>query len=126
MDRTERAAQIWPLLAHCATHRQTLSYELLAQLIGVPRPGLGQLLEPIQSHCIILNIPLLTSLVVGKITGLPGEGFIGAADVPEAQARVYRFDWLAHPTPSPEELKASVQRLPTNGRPLEELMEKLQ
>jgi len=126
MNRSERAAQIWPLLADCATHRRTLSYEQLSQLIGVPRPGLGQLLEPIQSHCIIIAIPPLTSLVVSEVTGLPGGGFIGAADVQEAQARVYRFDWLAHSPPGPEELEASVRRLPSNGRTLGELLEEIQ
>lgn len=52
-----------------------------------------------------------------------GAGFIGAEVVPQAQARVYRFNWLEFPTPSPEELESSVQQLPTNGRPLDELTE---
>ena len=35
---------------------------LLGRLIGVPRQGLGQLLEPIQSFCIVKHLPALTSL----------------------------------------------------------------
>src|SRR5262249_5096427 len=52
LTRSERATQIWPILTLCASRRQTLTYDLLGRLIGVPRQGLGQLLEPIQSYCI--------------------------------------------------------------------------
>jgi hypothetical protein len=75
MTKTERAAQIWSLLSLCAGQRQTLSYDLLANLIGVVRPGLGQLLESIQSFCILHESPPLTSLVVSADNGLPGDGF---------------------------------------------------
>jgi hypothetical protein len=85
MTKSERAAQIWPILALCASQRQTLSYDQLGRLIGVPRQGLGQLLEPIQSYCIIHRRPPLTVLVVSDVDGVPGSGFIGAQDVPSAQ-----------------------------------------
>ena len=35
MTRSERAAQIWPLLCFCASHRQTVTYEVLARLTGM-------------------------------------------------------------------------------------------
>lgn len=122
MNRSQRAAQIWPLLAFCATHRQILNYDLLSRLIGVPRPGLGQLLEPIQSYCILNDLPPLTSLVVSEKSGLPGEGFIGASDVPEAQARVFSFSWIADKVPTPEQLEHAAQSLPSNGRTLTDLL----
>lgn len=125
MNRYERAVQIWPLLILAAGQRQTLSYDLLGQLIGVPRVGLGQLLEPIQSYCILRELPPLTSLVVSGTSGLPGSGFIGAADVPNAQADVYRFDWLTLEKPMRDALEEAVERLPTNGRPLSELVDAL-
>jgi len=53
MTRSERAAQIWPILTLCAKQYQILTYDLLGRLIGVPRQGLGQLLEPVQSYCLI-------------------------------------------------------------------------
>lgn len=121
MTREERAAQIWSLLTMAAQHRIVLTYEILGRHIGVPRQGLGQLLEPIQSYCIISSLPPLSSLVVSEVSGLPGEGFIAASDVPKAQAEVFARDWVAAPPPDPDALKRAVQRLPSNGRSLEEL-----
>lgn len=123
MTRSERAAQIWPLLTFCATHRHVLTYELLSRLIGVLRPGLGQLLEPIQSYCILHDLPPLTSLVVSEITGLPGEGFMAAADLPEAQVRVFGYSWLDRGVPTPEELEQAVEALPSRGRALSDLLQ---
>ena len=122
MTKGERAAQIWPLLTICASRRHTLTYDLIGRLIGVPRKGLGQLLEPIQSYCIIHRLAPLTSLVVSDTSGLPGEGFIGASDVSGAQAKVYTFDWLGISPPDPSLLEEAARRLPSNGRSLEELL----
>ena len=121
MKREERAVQIWSLLIFSARNRQILSYDLLSKLIGVPRPGLGQLLEPIQSYCILNSLPALTSLVVSEITGLPGEGFIGAQDVSKAQAKVFNYEWLSGIYPKAEDFKEAVQKLPSNGRSLDAL-----
>ena len=121
MKKSERAAQIWPLLSWCAAHRQTMSYDQLSKLIQVPRQGLGQLLEPIQSLCILRDLPALTSVVVGEKSGSPGEGFIAAADVAQAQADVYAYDWLSASTPGPDELEEAVRQLPSNGRSLSDL-----
>lgn len=121
MNRSQRSAQIWPLLSLCASQRQTLTYDLLSRLIGVPRPGLGQLLEPIQSLCILQELPPLTCLVVSGESGLPGAGFIGAADVPGAQQRCFAHDWLTMSTPTEEDFEQAVRRLPSNGQSLQEL-----
>ncbi|MBM3986141.1 MAG: hypothetical protein FJ296_10725 [Planctomycetes bacterium] len=121
MKREQRAAQIWSLLALCASRRQILTYGELSQLIGVPNPYLGQLLEPVQSFCLTSKLPPLTSLVVSERTGIPGAGFIAAADVPSAQAQVFAFNWLSTPAPTPEQFEQAVSALPSNGRPLAEL-----
>jgi hypothetical protein len=121
MTKGERAAQIWPLLSLCAARRQTLTYELLGRLIGVPRQGLGQLLEPIQSFCLLNGLHPLTSLVVSDITGLPGEGFIGASDVPANQAKVFAHDWLSTSPPTAQVLEDASRQLPSNGKSLSEL-----
>jgi len=110
MDASERAAQIWPVLVLAAHNRQTLTYDLLGQIIGVPHFGLGQLLEPIQAYCQAhkpLELPPLTSLVVGKDDGMPGSGFIAASDIPLAHARVFNYDWLGERTPMPDDLRAA-------------------
>jgi len=70
MTRSERACQIWGILAWAARNRQSLTYAHLSKLIGVPAAGLGKLLEPIQSFCLLKRLPPLTILVVKKSTGL--------------------------------------------------------
>jgi hypothetical protein len=124
MNRSERAAQIWPLLVHCALHRQSVTYDHVGKLIGVPRQGLGQLLEPIQSHCILKELPALTSLVIGRATGMPGEGFIAAADVPAEQALVFSWKWLDAAPPGAAELEDAATKLSSNGTSLLELKAK--
>ena len=116
MQSHERAAQIWPLLSWAATNRQVLSYDLVGKLIGVPRFGLAQLLEPIQSHCLIRGLPAQTVLVAND-TGAPGTGFIAAKNVPGKQARVFRHNWLEEHTPTPEEFLAAVRERPSCGIP---------
>jgi hypothetical protein len=111
----ERAAQIWPVLTLAAKNRQILSYEILSRLVGVPRAGLGHLLEPIQSYCLLQDLPPLTILVVSSESGLPGSGFVAAADIPRNQALVFAFEWLAVGCPSPEDLKEAVTDRPSNG-----------
>ncbi|MDP3149444.1 MAG: hypothetical protein Q8N83_09990 [Ignavibacteria bacterium] len=102
MTRQERATQIWPILTLCASKRQLLVYEDLSWLISVPLHGLGQLLEPIQSYCIANNLPALTSIVIRSTDGIPGEGFIAAPNVPNAQAEVFSFDWSQQSCPLPD------------------------
>jgi hypothetical protein len=125
VTREERAAQIWPILTLCAAQRQTLTYGLLGKHIGMFQGGLGQLLEPIQSYCLLKRLPALSSLVVSDVTGLPGEGFIAASDVPGEQAKVYRHDWRSADVPSAQAFAAAVTKLPSNGRPLQELLKEV-
>jgi len=117
MNRSERASQIWAVLAWAAKSRQSLTYGQLGKLIGVPTAGLGPLLEPIQSYCITKGLPPLTVLVVQQESGLPGSGFTGAtaSQFPRAQAEVFAKDWLEHGNPQPEKLELAVQQLPSNG-----------
>lgn len=111
----ERAAQIWPILSLAAWNRQVLTYDLVGKLIGVPRQGLGRLLEPIQSYCLVKGLPPLTILVVSEETGIPGTGFVAAADIPRTQVKVFSHDWLSHDVPSPEDLEQAVRQQPSNG-----------
>jgi hypothetical protein len=117
MKRSERASQIWAVLAWAAKNRQSLTYTQLSNLIGVPPPGLGQLLEPIQSYCSINNLPPLTILVVQQESGLPGSGFTGASagDLAKAQMTVFSEDWLTHGNPQPDKLESAVTQSLSNG-----------
>ncbi len=94
MNRAQRAQQLWSLLVVSATSRQVLTYDLVAKATGVVRPSIGDFLRPIQQYCTENKLPPLTSLVVSELTGLPGEGFIAASDVPLTHVRVFQFDWL--------------------------------
>lgn len=118
MTRFERAAQVWPLLVLCASHRQTLTYVTLGQLTGMAPQGLGMILEPIQSFCLLNRQPALSSLVVGAKSGTPGEGFIAAEDVPGEHASVFEWTWLKQKPPSAADLESAVKRLPSNGKSL--------
>ena len=78
MTKSDRASKIWAVLAWAAKHRQTLTYTHLSRLIGGLPLGLGQWLEPIQSYCILENLPPLTILVIQQDSGVPGTGFTGS------------------------------------------------
>lgn len=121
MNRSERASQIWAVLALAASNRQSLTYGMLSRLIGVPAAGMGKLLEPIQSYCILKELPPLTLLVVQKTSGLPGRGFVGAkaADYARDQMRIFEFNWLAHGNPQPERLELAALELPSNGEEID-------
>jgi hypothetical protein len=89
-----------------------LTYDIVARLTGVVRPSIGDFLRPIQQYCTEQGLPPLTSLVVSEQDGLPGQGFIAAADVPTAQVRVFQHAWLATPAPTAEQLEAAYSRAP--------------
>src|SRR5687768_9930952 len=108
MQIPDRAAQIWAVLAFAATNRQVITYRILGQLIGVPARGLGQLLEPVQSYCLVHKLPPLTILVVSEESGMPSAGFTAADEIPRNQLSVFQFDWLGHRCPSPEALQAAL------------------
>jgi hypothetical protein len=115
MNMNERAWQVWPLLAFAAQHRQTLTYEIVGKLTGMATPGLGSVLEPIQSYCLLNELPALSALVVNKMTGLPGTGFIAAHDVPRELIRIFNHDWRSQGCPSPDAFADAVRRRPSNG-----------
>lgn len=105
----QRAVQIWSVLALAARNRQVLTYDILSELVGVPRQGLGQLIEPIQSYCLLRNLPPLTILVVRQDTGLPGAGFTAAGEIPATQVRVFKHDWRRQACPTTEEFEEAVR-----------------
>jgi len=115
MTKYERAAQLWSVLALAASNRQVLTYDIVARLVGVPRPAIGGFLAPIQAHCIQNSLPPLTILVVSEQTGLPGKGFIGAEDIPKAQIDVFSYDWIAHGSPAVDDFETSDQASLTNN-----------
>lgn len=109
MTQNERAVQIWSVLALAARNRQVLTYSILAGLVGIPRQGLANYLDPIQSYCMRHNLPPLTVLVVSEEPGVPLSGFTAAEDIPRAQQRVFSYDWLEHGCPSSDDFGEAVR-----------------
>ena len=95
-----------------ANSRQILTYDIVARATGVLRPSIGDFLRPIQQYCTEQSLPPLTSLIVSDQTGLPGDGFIAAADVPKAHIQVFEHRWLEKPAPSVEQFESAYQRAP--------------
>jgi hypothetical protein len=117
MTTYERSQQIWSVLCLAARNRQVLTYDIVGRLIGVPRQGLGNLLEPIQSICLIKGWPALTCLVVSETSGLPSPGFVAAPDVPAELIKVFKKDWLSEPAPSADDFERAAKEKPSNGIP---------
>ncbi len=115
MTKFERANQIWSVLALAAHNRQVLTYDMVARLTGMARAGLGRCLEPIQSYCLVHDLQPLTILVVSQETGMPSAELVAAQDIPRFQQEVFRYDWLAHGAPSPDDFEKAVSERPSNG-----------
>lgn len=111
MKREERAQQLWSILVLAARNRQVLTYEIIAQACGVPAPSIGDFLRPIQQLCTERELPPITSLIVNKNTGLPGEGFL-TESVPLAQLQSFSCNWLAIQAPSAEDFASAYTRAP--------------
>lgn len=105
MTKYDRAAQFWSVLVLAARTQQVLSYSMLEKLTGIPKPGVGEFLGPIQEYCKRNDLPPITSLVVNEKNGLPSSGFTQATDIFGAQARVFVFDWFSERTPTPEDFE---------------------
>src|SRR5438552_787020 len=96
MSVEHRAAQLWPLLAYAATRHQILTYGEVGKLMGVAPRGLGRLLEPLQSYCLLRKIPPITAIMVRRNTGRPGSGFSATPNPTQDQHEVFAFRWLEH------------------------------
>jgi hypothetical protein len=48
---------------------------------------------------------------VQEESGVPGEGFIAAAQIPELQQRVFQRDWLEH-CPSSDDFEEALRQQP--------------
>ncbi|HLX17160.1 MAG TPA: hypothetical protein VKS24_18400 [Bradyrhizobium sp.] len=93
-----------------AKNRQTTTYLGLSQLMfGKDAAGvLAQIMGHIAFYCIDNDLPPLTSLVVGKGRGVPGEEIpIDPATIDQRREEVYGRDWYDVYPPSEEELAAS-------------------
>jgi len=106
----DRAIQAWLILVSAAKNRQTLTYEGLSELMyGHKAQGvLDKILGHIAFYCQKEHLPLLTSIVVGKKRGAPGEAIpIDLSQIDSERERVYKEDWFNIYPPTAEELSAA-------------------
>jgi len=89
------AGMLWPILVDAAKDKRKPTYSDLAPIINTNPLSVRNALDPIQRHCIDYKLPPLTSIVVGKNTGIPGDGFIAwdIDDIETAQQIVYQQNW---------------------------------
>jgi hypothetical protein len=104
MTRSEHAARLGPILVSAALNRQTYTYGMVSQHLGVPANGLAQILGHIMVYCRVKGLPPLTVLVVNAETGKPGLGLETSTDFDLDRERVYRYRWIEHPAPHAAEL----------------------
>lgn len=107
--RASRALQIWQILISAASDRRTLTYGMLADMLGFE--GAGVLAHPlghIMYYCRRNGLPPLTVLVVNQRTGLPGKG-LTKTELNADREKVFDYDWFAIYPPTIEELREAAE-----------------
>jgi len=105
----ERSMQIWSVLVGCAHNRQTITYKLLAGLIGMGAGTLSRPLGHVMRYCDGSDLPALTSLVVKKGGGKPGSGLetVPSGQMDKMREAVYRYEWYKDLPPTIKQLENS-------------------
>ena len=107
-----RAVQAWQILVGKAMNRQTLTYLLLSRLMyGKDAQGvLAAILGHIAYYCEDHGLPPLTTIVVGKKRGTPGESIpVDESRLDELRESVYDHDWYDVYPPSADDFEAAYQ-----------------
>jgi hypothetical protein len=90
-----------------AMNRQTFTYEILSiKMYRKKAAGvLDQILGHVAFYCIDNDLPALTSIVVGKGRGTPGDDIpIEQGNMDAHREKTYDFDWYSVYLPTAEEL----------------------
>lgn len=111
-----RALQIWQILISEARNRRTITYEMLADMLGYKGAGaLGKRLGPIWAFCKYHNLPPLTVIVVGKDSGEPGEGLEEYKDIggsfDQTRENVFKYNWFSLYPPSESDFKQAWEEI---------------
>jgi hypothetical protein len=112
-NHAARAVQAWQILVCKAQNRQTVTYKALSEIMyGKSAAGvLAQILGHIAFFCIDNKLPALTSIVVGKGSGAPGDEIpIDPAAIDEEREKVYRRDWFNIYPPSESDLHTAYSK----------------
>ena len=102
-----RAPQCWQILVSNAWNHSIITYQELADIMGIHRRPLNLILGYIMNYCVHNQLPPLTSIVVNQDTGVPGEGFTAeeAAKVPSQHIKVFRYNWFDLVPPTIEDFQ---------------------
>lgn len=96
--RLQRATQIWQVLIAAANNRQILTYEIVAELIGLGRKGaiaIKLYLAIIMRYCKRYHLPPITALIVQKGVGRPGGGLKTLSNDPDRdREKVFAHNWF--------------------------------
>jgi hypothetical protein len=108
-----RAVQAWQILVGKAMNRQTMTYEGLSELM-YQKPAAGVLagvLGHVAFYCMDNDIPPLTTLVVGKWPGKPGDRIpVDPAKFDEERESIYQHDWYNIYPPSEADFTAAYKK----------------
>jgi putative restriction endonuclease len=101
VNQEQRAFSAWTILINCAKKNEPITYGELARQLGIHHRAVRFILGVIQDFCMTNELPPLTILVLNKLTGLPGDGFI-AYDIENAQDgidKVCAYNWISIDNP---------------------------
>ncbi len=99
-----RAQQIWLILIAKAHNRQTVTYQMIADILEFGGSGtLGNMLYPIKDYCSQNELPPLSAIVVQKSSGETGSG-AQEYNLKDREA-VFSFNWYDIVPPTPIKLK---------------------
>jgi putative restriction endonuclease len=104
MTRVQRSLQLWQLLIGAARLRQTLTYSMAADIIGMGAGTLSQPLDLVMRYCHQNGLPPLTVLVVNQETGQPGSGLSTLEELNRDRERVFNYQWFRLPPLRAEDL----------------------
>lgn len=104
INHAQRAEIAWSKLVAAANQPPGLNlitYGALASSIGIHHRALPHVLGLIQEYCIEQKLPPLTILVVSKVSGVPGLGFIAwdVDDLDSGLRQVAEHPWGSLPNP---------------------------
>ena len=106
-DHKKRAVQTWQILVGRAMNQQIINYKDLSVLIygrAAPRV-MPRILGHVAYYCQHCKLPALTTIVIGKHSGIPGINIpVRAGDVNNQRAKVFNFDCYNIVPPSDDEL----------------------
>lgn len=100
MTRSDQAVQVWQVLIGASFYRQTLTYTLLAERIGLDANSLTVPLGMVNRYCTMKQLPPLAVLVVRSDAGTPATDLTWTTDVDFAREAVYQLEWFKLKPPS--------------------------